>query len=167
MTARRRCAGTRAALVAAVLTTALGGCGDGTPAFCQPLAHMSDLDALAGALDADDLDAARAEAQRLRDLADDAPAEIRADFAALANAVVDIVELLEQEQVASAPSPAEGEAGTTPGGVEEPGTIDATDIGPAEVERRREALNARLGDLDRRGTRVSTWAARECGLELG
>jgi len=90
---------------------------------------------------------ALAEARRLRDLAAEAPPEIRADFRALAEAVVDIVGLLEDERAAS-----DGTGGGSPG--------------PAEVERRREQLNDRLGQLDRRSLRVATWSSRECGLDL-
>src|SRR5690606_28248133 len=99
----------------------------------------------------DDLAGADAEAQRLRDLADSAPTEIRADLAALADAVADIVDLLEQEERAAG-------AGTEG---------DPPEVSPAQIERRREDLNARFGDLDRRATRVSVWAAEECGIDLG
>lgn len=135
-----------AAAVAAVLPAA--ACGDGTPAFCSPLAEVSDLDALAAALDRGDLDGAGAEARRLQALAGDAPSEIRADFRALADAVVDIVGLLENDERVAA-GDADGAAG------------------PATVERTREELNERLGELDRRSLRVATWASRECGLDLG
>ena len=138
----------RAALVVATLAVLVPiACGDGTPAFCTSLAEVSDLDALAGALEEDDLRTALAEARRLRDLAAEAPPELRADFRALAEAVVDIVGLLEDERAAS-----DGTGGGSPG--------------PAEVERRREQLNDRLGQLDRRSLRVATWSSRECGLDL-
>ena len=45
-------------------------CGDGTPAFCEPLENTADLSSLGGALEAVDLDRAASEAQRLRDLAE-------------------------------------------------------------------------------------------------
>lgn len=143
---------TRAAAVAVVVAASLtlAACGDGTPGFCGPLAEVADMESLSTALDSGDLVAAAAEAQRLRDLADEAPTAIRADLTALAESVVDIVDLLEHEDGSS-----------TTGDGEAPGP------GAAEVERRREDLNARFGDLDRRATRVSTWAARECGLDLG
>lgn len=133
----------RVAIVAALV--ALGACGDGTPAFCTPLAEVADLAALADAIDASDGTRARAEAERLVALADDAPTEIRSDLAALADAVVDIVDLLEADA----------------------DTSSAEDSAPpAEIERRRANLNERLGELDRRSTRVSTWAATECGIDL-
>jgi hypothetical protein len=135
-------------LLAALLATLLVACGDGTSEFCGPLAEAADLGALGDALREDDLDTARAEAERLADLAGTAPSEIRADLVALADSVVDIVDLLEDEQ----------RAGGTEG--------DGSGISAAQVERQREALNDSFGQLDRRSTRVTTWAARECGLEL-
>ena len=83
-----------ASLVLAAATLVPVACGDGTPAFCAPLAEQADLDDLATALEDGDLTAADAEARRLRDLADEAPEEIRSDFRALADAVVDVVDLV-------------------------------------------------------------------------
>lgn len=117
-----------------------GACSDGTPPFCTSLRANADLDGLAEALAASDLEQAGAEALRLTDLADDAPAEIRADLRALATAVTEIVDLLADEA----------------GGTSEPG----------ENERRRDQLNDEFGELDQRSDRVSTWALRECGLRL-
>jgi hypothetical protein len=39
-------------------------------------------------------------------------------------------------------------------------------VNPSEVERRREDLNDRFGELDERSERITTWARRECGLEM-
>jgi hypothetical protein len=145
-TAARRCA---TGLIATVLVaTMLASCGDGTPPFCDALEDTADLTAISSALEEGDLETARAEAQRLRDLAADAPSEIRADFTALAGAVADIVVLLQRDE-RSRDSSEEGPA-----------------VGAADVERSRDELNSRFGDLDRRSTRVSTWAARECGIDL-
>ncbi len=116
------------------------GCGDGTPAFCEPLRSTADMGALRDALDAGDLEVAGAEAQRLADLAEEAPTEIRADLEALGDAVVQIVDLLADEAS---------------------GSSDAGDL-----ERRREQLNDDLAELDRRSQRVSSWALQECGLRL-
>lgn len=129
-------------LVAVTLPACLAatGCSDGTPEFCGSLRADADLDALGTALDAGDLDLARAEAQRLADLADEAPAEIRPDLSALADSVVDVVDLLADEAS---------------------GTSDA-----GEIERRREQLNEDLAEMDRRSQRVATWALEECGLRL-
>jgi hypothetical protein len=135
-------------LLAGLLAALLVACGDGTSEFCTPLADAADLGALGDALREDDLATARAEAERLADLAETAPSEIRADLVALADSVVDIVELLEDEQ----------RAGDT--------DSDGSGVSAAQVERQREALNDRFGQLDRRATRVTTWAARECGLDL-
>ena len=155
MTPRRRGAvagRTSLAHVLPVLVAALvllgGACSEGTSVFCAPLAEASDLGALADALRADDLGTARAEAERLADLAETAPNEIRRDLVALADSVVDIVGMLEDEQ----------RAGDT--------ESDSSGVSAAQVERRREELNDRFGELDRRATRVTTWAARECGLDL-
>ena len=136
-----------ASLVLAAATLVPVACGDGTPAFCTPLAEQADLDDLATALEDGDLTAADAEARRLRDLADEAPEEIRSDFRALADAVVDVVDLLAQDRAAT-----------------EAGGGDA--VNPSEVERRREDLNDRFGELDARSERITTWARRECGLEM-
>jgi hypothetical protein len=128
------------ALAVALLLMATLGCGDGTPGFCEPLRDNADLGELGSALDEGDLDVASAEAQRLNDLAKEAPVEIRADLEALADAVVQIVDLLADD-------------------VE--GSTDAGDL-----ERRREQLNDELAELDQRSERVSTWALEECGLRL-
>ena len=135
-----------AALMVAATTLVPLACGDGTPGFCTPLAEHADLDDLATALERGDLTVADAEARRLRDLADEAPEEIRSDFRALADAVVDVVDLLAEDQLAT----------------------EATDdaVNPSEVERRREDLNDRFGELDTRSERIRTWARRECGIEL-
>ena len=135
-------------LMAAAATLVPVACSDGTPDFCTPLAEQAGLDDLATALEKGDLTAADAEARRLRDLADEAPEEIRSDFRALADAVVDVVDLLAEDQLAA-------DAG---GG--------ADSVNPSEVERRREDLNDRFGELDARSERITTWARRECGLEL-
>src|SRR5690606_25421784 len=112
----------RSLLAAPIALLALSSCGDGTPAFCAPLAESSDLGTLADALIEDDLPGATAEARRLRDLADTAPTEIRADLAALADAVGDIVELLEQEERAAS-------TGTE---------AEPPEVSAAQIERRRE-----------------------------
>lgn len=134
--------------VVVVLLLLCSACSDGTSEFCTPLAEASDLDALGDALREDDLGAARAESERLADLAETAPSEIRSDLVALADSVVDIVAMLEDEQ----------RAGDT--------DSDSSGVSAAQVERQREELNDRFGELDRRATRVTTWAARECGLDL-
>jgi len=64
--------------------------------------------------------------------------------------VVDIVELLAEDRRASQPQEGTG----------------AETVDPGDVERRREDLNDRFGDLDRRSERISTWALRECGIKL-
>lgn len=128
------------ALAVLVVTTAVAACTDGTPAFCGPLREQADLAELADALDSGDLEVASAEARRLADLAGDAPPEIRSDLEELADAVVELVELLADERV---------------------GTGDADDI-----ERRRARLNEELAELDQRSERVSEWASTECGLRL-
>jgi outer membrane murein-binding lipoprotein Lpp len=138
----RSTTGARRIVVGAAVSCGLllSGCSDGTPEFCTPLRQSADLQALGDALDAGDLDLAGAEAQRLVDLADEAPADIRADLQALGEAVVQIVDLLADEAS---------------------GTSDA-----GELERRREQLNDDLAELDRRSQRVSSWALQECGMRL-
>lgn len=145
MTSRRALAGISLALA----LLAVPGCGDGTPAFCAPLADQADLGELGTALEQGDLDVAAAEARRLRDLADEAPEEIRSDFRELGDAVVDIVDLIAEDRR-----------------VTEATSSDPDAVNPSEVERRREDLNDRFGELDTRSERITTWARRECGLEL-
>lgn len=130
----------RALAVTTALVVSVSACGDGTPGFCTPFREQADLDALASALDKGDLDIASAEALRLADLADGAPPEVRADLQALADAVVQLVDLLADER----------------GGVDDAG----------EMERRRARLNEELAELDQRSDRVSEWAATECGIRL-
>ncbi len=137
MTARARVLAT---LLLASAVLGVASCTDGTPSFCAPLRDNAQLGALSEALDAGDLDVASAEARRLADLADEAPADIRADVEALGDAVVQIVDLLADEQA----------------GAEDAG----------ELERRREQLNAELAELDQRSERVSDWALQECGVRL-
>ncbi len=127
-------------LLIVILSAGVAGCTDGTPAFCASLRSNAELDALGAALESGDLDVASAEARRLAALADEAPADIRADLEALGDAVVEIVELLADETTGS------GDAG--------------------ELERRRDQLNDELAELDQRSERVSTWALQECGLRL-
>ena len=158
MTWRRR---TVAVLVSAISLCA-ASCGDGTPAFCTPLAETAKLSDLVAALDSGDLENAASEAQRLRDLASEAPPEIRADFTALADAVVDIVRLITDERD-STTSLTPG-ATTVPSGAA-PGSTSTT-VDPGELERQRNELNNRLGELDRRSDRISSWAQEQCGLEL-
>lgn len=127
--------------VAVSLAVVAPGCSDGTPEFCGPLRANAELIGLGTALESADLEVAAAEARRLSDLAEEAPAEIRSDLAALGAAVEEIVQLLADEAA---------------------GTSEAS-----EIERRREQLNDDLGELDLRSDRVSRWALSECGLDLG
>lgn len=124
----------------AVAVIAVVGCGDGRPAFCGPLSESADLDGLVDALDSGDLDRAAEEADALRQLAGDAPAEVRDDLVTLSDAVVEVVELLGRQA--------------------DPGA-DA-----AETERRRERLNADLAEMSERTDRVQRWTVRECGFDL-
>lgn len=131
----------RAAAAALVLLIGLtASCSDGRPGFCDALETNADLEPLAEAIADSDGERAAAEAQRLIDLSEDAPPEVRGDLRELANAIEDIV-----AHAADLTDPASD---------------------PAEVERRRDQINERLGTLDRRIERVSTWAERECGLRL-
>lgn len=129
----------RAVAVVAVAAVSLS-CTDGTPEFCGSLRANADLEALAEALSAQDLERASAEARRLADLAEEAPTEVRGDLVALTDAVVDVVDLLVEDRQGAG--------------------------GSSDAERRRAQLNDDLGELDERSQRVSTWALRECGLRL-
>ena len=131
----------RAAALAAVMALAVAGagCGDGTPKFCDSLARQADMGRLSAALNANDLPRARREASRFSQLAESAPDDVRPDLKALAAGVADVVGILEAD-----------EAGGD----------------PAALERQREELNTRLAELGRRSTSVTTWASRECGIDL-
>lgn len=126
--------------VGIALSLVLAACGDGRPAYCDDLTRNAQLGTLTRALEARDLGRARRAATAFRGLADAAPADIRADMRALARAVADIVGLLEAEQSAGP--------------------------NPADVERRREELNRRLGQLSATGSRIENWASRTCGITL-
>lgn len=168
------------------------GCGDGRPEFCDRLQDVSSLRSLRTAIDRGDLTTARDEARRLREVADDAPPEVRTEFRSLAAAVADVVELLavERSPVARGPGSGAGTTSTTapdgtaggPAGADPgtgssapttPGTPTTAAPGgagaaePAEVERRREQLNRRLGELGDDGSAVTAWAADTCGVDLG
>jgi hypothetical protein len=143
--ARRR---RTAALIGLVVVAAgpVVACGDGTPAFCQPLAEAAPLDGLRSALEAGDLDRAESEADQFARLADEAPSEIRDQLGALADGVRGIVSVLRTDRAA----------------------LDGADDPAAEDPgRAREELNRRLGALVTPSADVRDWAQRECGLELG
>lgn len=154
----------------AVLGSAAAACGDGRPAFCDDLARDGDLGGLTKALSAGELAGAQDEAARLTDLADAAPADIRDQFGALAEAVADIVDLLEVEAAGGPPGTVPPDADAPAGGDQT--TTTATTVAggaggdPAEVERRREELNERLGELSGTSSDVENWARRNCGIEL-
>lgn len=127
--------------VVVALSLWVPACGDGRPAFCGPLEERADLDGLATALTEGDLATASAEAGSLRELAAGAPAEIRGDLVALADAVVDVVDLIEQQ--------------------------DDPESNTGDLERRRAALDRDLSGLGQRSDRVERWALRRCGVRLG
>lgn|GEM_PF-975358 len=127
-----------ALLTASLIATA---CGDGSPAFCTPLGKVADLSQIAAALKTGDMKGASAQAAQLRKLSGEAPPEIRADFVAVADAIVEIVDLVAKE-------PVEGQSD------------------PGQFEQRREDLNNRLGQIDTRTQRITVWASEQCGLEL-
>lgn len=149
------------------------GCGDGRPDFCDQLQEVSSLRSLRTAIEQGDLSTARSEARRLREVADDAPPEVRSRFRALAGAVTDVVELLSAEQAPVTRGPGSGVEGTPPGdrapttdGGPTAGPAPEAGSEPAEVERRREQLNRRLGELGDDGSAVTAWAAETCGIDL-
>lgn len=80
-----------------LVATSITSCGDGTPAFCSDLAGSRNLNGVVTALKADDLAKATSEANRLKDLASKAPSEIRADLSALADGVIDIIDLVKRD----------------------------------------------------------------------
>ena len=135
----------------------LSGCGDGRPGFCDDLARSADLSGLTAALEARNLPRARQAAADFQDLADGAPPDIRDDIRSLAGSVADIVGLLGAERT-SGPGVTTTTAGDGPAA---PPSADA-----ADVERRREDLNRRLGELSGTSSRVEDWASRTCGITL-
>ena len=124
-----------------MLSTLLAACGDGQPAFCSPLSKAADLSGIAAALRSNDLSKASEEAAQLRQLAGEAPPEIRADFIAVADSVREIVDLLATER--------------------KDGQVD-----PGQFERRREDLNKSLGQMGRRSDRIRVWTSEQCGIDL-
>jgi hypothetical protein len=124
-----------------MLSTLLAACGDGQPAFCSPLSKAADLSGIAAALRSNDLSNASEEAAQLRQLAGEAPPEIRADFIAVADSVREIVDLLATER--------------------KDGQVD-----PGQFERRREDLNKSLGQMGRRSDRIRVWTSEQCGIDL-
>ena len=138
------------AVIVGLLCLGSIGCGDGRPAFCDDFAKAADLKGLRSALDTGDLTKAEKEAARLERVARDAPADVRSDLQSLAKGVSDIVDLIAADRSAA---PA--------------GSTTVTTSEPADVERQREALDQRLGDLSTQSARVATWASRNCGLDLG
>ncbi|CAB4530354.1 unannotated protein [freshwater metagenome] len=130
-----------ALLALVALSGLLAACGDGRPAFCTPLSQAADLGGISAALRAGDIAEAGDEAIQLRELASEAPPEIRADFEEVADSIIEIIDLVASE----------GEDGQSD---------------PSRFERRREELNTRLGQIDNRSQRISVWATEQCGLEL-
>ena len=151
-----------AILVALALVAGLAACSDGRPDFCDEFAKVADLKALRAALDGSDLPRARREASALEELASSAPDDIRADLEELADAVSDIVTLVSDDRGTATTTTAP--ASTAPTTIAPPETT--TTVAPAELERRREELNARLADLSQQSATVGAWASRTCGLEL-
>ncbi|HTN99148.1 MAG TPA: hypothetical protein VL068_00625 [Microthrixaceae bacterium] len=164
----------------ALLAVTVTSCGDGSPAFCKDLTESKMLAGVVAALKEGDLKKATEEAKQLKDLAGDAPTEIRADMTALADGVADIIDLVRRDNEAN--SVAEKQRGkqrdrgqdtaTDPGaGVPEDTSGDesvtkTTIVEPTDVDQRRAELNSRLGTLDKRSENVSNWALEQCGLEL-
>jgi len=124
-----------------MLSTLLSACGDGQPAFCGPLSKAADLSGIASALRSSDLSKASKEAAQLSDLAGEAPPEIRADFVAVADSILEIIDLITTER-------------------------DEGQSDPGQFERRREELNTRLGQIDSRSDRIRVWGSEQCGIEL-
>jgi hypothetical protein len=159
-----------AALLAAAVVGGAVGCSDGRPPFCDDLEEIAPLEELSDALGRGDLDAAAVEAGELADLAGSAPAEIRDQFEALADALVDIVDLLESEQAPRAEGPGTGAGSDAPS--PDGGSGDGGDGGdgdaavPAEVERLREQLDDRLGELSGDSSEASAWTRENCGFSL-
>ncbi|MGB3412603.1 MAG: hypothetical protein WBA45_15565 [Microthrixaceae bacterium] len=129
-------------LVAASITS----CGDGTPAFCSDLASSRNLNGVVTALKADDLSKATSEANRLKDLASKAPSEIRADLKALANGVVDIIDLVKRDLDANSVSEDKdtGDSGSGPVSDQPATESDAQDPakGPGKASDAQVAANA-------------------------
>ena len=128
-------------VLGAMLSTLLVACGDGQPAFCSQLSKSADLSGIASALRSSDLSKASKEAAQLSDLAGEAPPEIRADFVAVADSILEIIDLITTER-------------------------DEGQSDPGQFERRREELNTRLGRIDSRSDRIRVWASEQCGIEL-
>lgn len=146
----------RVVTLAGLLAVALPSCGDGRPPFCDQLQRRAGLEDLTAAIERGDLETAAGEARALVELSASAPREVRPNLERLSEAVADVVALLEAER-----SSAEGSGGD---GRPDRATDDRP--GAADLQRRRDELNDRLGDLSADSSAVSAWTREHCGFTL-
>lgn len=106
--------------------------------WCAELESVADLPALVSAISSGDTEAATAETDRFSDVAADAPAEIRPEMKAVADALSEAVAV----------------------------TMTPPDADPDELELRREAVNQQLGRVTSDVSAVSEWAEVQCGIRL-
>ncbi len=149
-----------------VLSVFVASCSDGTPGFCRDLNSSKQLDGIVAALKKNDLKRADSEARRLKDLAAEAPGEIRTELEALADGVVDIIDLVKRDQDANSVATANSSETGGDDTQDDTSTVNPPSTEPTDVEQRRNELNFRLGELDKTSDDVSNWALKECGIEL-
>lgn len=130
--------GARVLTVAAVAVVALSGCGDDQLPWCSELASVADLGDLANALSDGDPEGVSESLQRFNAVASSAPAEIRADMTAVADALTEAVDV----------------------------AMTGDEAEPDALELRREAVNTQLGRVTTNVAAVSAWAEQECGIRL-
>lgn len=116
----------------------LAGCGNDQLPWCSELESVSDLEQLATAISDGDATTANEEVDRFSAVASSAPAGVRTDMQAVADALSEVV------------------------GV----AMTGEEADPDDLELRREAVNDQLGRVTANVDAVSAWAEQECGIRL-
>lgn len=123
------------------------GCTNKIEEFCHEFTAESSLARLVEELNSGNLNGAKSQAEKLKNLSDTAPDEIRVDLQGLSKSVLDIIALLELDKEQGSVSKAPADSTT-------------------EVEQLRNQLNEQFDELDRRSARVTRWASEKCGINL-
>lgn len=113
-------------------------CGDDQDPWCERLATVVELDALADSISASDPGAASEEVDRFAEVAAEAPEAVRGDMTAVADALEQVVDV----------------------------ALTGSDADPDDLELRREAVNEQLGRVTSNVTAVTSYAESECGIRL-
>lgn len=146
----------RVIALAGLLAVALASCGDGRPRFCDQLQRRAGLEDLTAAIERGDFETAADEARALVELSASAPREVRPNLERLSEGVADVVALLEAERSAAEGSGSDGR----------PDQPTGDPPGAADLQRRRDELNDRLGELSADSSELSAWTREHCGFTL-